>query len=92
MERAFYEEWWPLHLRTVRGETLSPEENALYRSGLKQLDDTERFPGQEEALRQLRDEIQEAAAENAGLQKTRKELETQINALEALLAAKQQPA
>jgi hypothetical protein len=89
MDQAFYQQWWPLHLRTVRGETLPPKEKALYVSGLKELEAQETFPGQEQALRRLQEEIQKTASDNARLEKRRQELESEIRALQILLRNKQ---
>lgn len=64
----------------MRGETLSAEEQALYLSGLKELEAEERYPGQEETLKRLREEIQVALAENAVLDQRRHELQAEIDA------------
>lgn len=77
--------WWSLHLKKARGETLNPEDLGYYESALRQLHESEEFPGQLAALRQLRQDLAVLESENSTLQVQRQALDKEIANLEALL-------
>ncbi len=57
-----YQQWWQLHIRTARGESLNETEQKLYHTGLEKLDreETERLQLASLAnLRQLRNQVQQ---------------------------------
>lgn len=57
-----YQQWWQLHIRTVRGELLNEAEQKLYHNGIEELDreETERLQLASLAnLRQLRNQVQQ---------------------------------
>lgn len=61
MTDSKYEQWWQLHIRVARNETLNVEEQALYRSGVDELDREEAAQLQLAPLtnlRQLRNQVQ----------------------------------
>src|SRR5438128_10406223 len=86
MDGTTYKQWWPLHLRQVTGETLTPEEQAFYQTGLEQLHKEEILHQGVEGLRQMREEIEQLKAENRRLQVLREQLEAKAAALEAALS------
>jgi chromosome segregation ATPase len=79
-------EWWSLHLRKARGESLSEEEQAAYEAGLRILEQGESYPGAVAELRRLRAEVTRLEAECAELEAQRGALDEQIAALEARLS------
>ena len=66
MEESLYQQWWPLHLRVARGETLAGEEQARYELGLRQMEQDETTPVLT-ALRQTRATLDRLRAEHAEL-------------------------
>jgi predicted RNase H-like nuclease (RuvC/YqgF family) len=57
-----YQQWWQYHIRVARGETLTAEEEAIYRTGIDALDQEEAEQLQLASLknlRQLRAQIQQ---------------------------------
>jgi chromosome segregation ATPase len=90
MDEATYRSWWPLHLRAVRGETLTPPEQAEYQAGLDELRRTEPSPGNSEALQAARSAMETLEAEQAQLRRRRDELAEEIAALEAALRERRQ--
>lgn len=85
-ERRADPDWWALHLRKARGETLTDEERAAYEKGLRELQRGGMFPGDIETLRQLRAEMTRLKAECAELKALEAELDRQIAELEAKLS------
>lgn len=64
MTQVEYQQWWQYHSRIARGETLSTEEEAIYRAGIDTLDREEADQLQLASLqnlRQLRTQIQRLA-------------------------------
>lgn len=62
MAQVDYEQWWQYHMRAARGETLTIEEQAIYRAGIDALDREEAEQLQLASLknlRQLRTQIQQ---------------------------------
>lgn len=49
-----YQQWWQYHIRIARGETLSTEEDAIYRAGIDALDREEADQLQLASLQNLR--------------------------------------
>jgi hypothetical protein len=86
MDAARYPAWWQLHLRAARGERLSPEEQAAYEAGARELDETETMPGALSRLRQARAAIAQAEAECVDLRRQRDALDAEMAALEARLS------
>ena len=59
--------WWDLHLRKARGGILSADEAKFYEATLKELYESEEFPGQLAALKRLREKVTELEQVNARL-------------------------
>lgn len=62
MTQMDYQQWWQYHIRAARGETLTMEEEAIYRAGIDALDREEAEQMQLASLqnlRQLRAQIQQ---------------------------------
>lgn len=78
--------WSALHLRKVRGESLTDEERAAYEAGLRKLEAGESFPGDIEELRNLRAELQRLQAEHTELEAQRVAFDQEIARLEAKLS------
>lgn len=84
MQNLEYEHWWSLHLRVAKGETLSPQEECDYATGLGQLDgDTAATDGETITyLRTLRAAINRAASLHTDLTARSADLDRKIAALE----------
>lgn len=86
LDPNIYQQWWPLHLRVARGETLRAEEDTFYQSTRRQLEAEEAKPAtRDESLCEARAAVTSLEAERAGLEAQRLQLQTDIAALEALL-------
>lgn len=62
MTQVEYQQWWQYHIRVARGEKLTAEEEAIYRTGIDALDQEEAEQLQLASLknlRQLRAQIQQ---------------------------------
>ena len=81
---ATYQQWWQLHLRVARGDSLSPDEQASYHAGRRGLEREERLPETEQA-RQAREHLAALEAEHADLERRRQQLDAEIGRLEAQL-------
>ena len=79
------QEWSALHIRAARGETLSPEERAVYEAGLKQLEEGESYPGVLTLLKQARAQTAALEAEQAELRVRHDARKARIAVLEAAL-------
>jgi chromosome segregation ATPase len=86
MDETTYRKWSELHLRAASGEVLSPEERAFYERILKELDDTEFFPGDIAELRKTRKRLAELKAAHDELQAKSDALDARIAELEASLS------
>ncbi|HZO91706.1 MAG TPA: hypothetical protein VFB38_25515 [Chthonomonadaceae bacterium] len=86
MDEQAYKAWWSLHLRKARGETLTPEEQAVYEAGREQLYAEERLNGSIEELRRLRAEIKAMEEEHSQLLERRHEMQERAASLEAALS------
>src|SRR5262245_13677326 len=75
MGQATYQRWWPLHLRVVRGEKLSAEEEPIYEAGLRQLDQGEFSPASGAAVQESRTAVAALEAEHAALVARRRQLD-----------------
>ncbi len=83
MTEREYKEWWQLHVRVARGETLLPEEQARYEAGTKELDANEQYPSTLESLRAMRTRIAELKVEEERLLAQQRALDERIAELEA---------
>lgn len=54
MDEKEYHQWWQLHLRAAKGETLDPVEQAEYAAGLEKLDQEEKTQFEQSDLARLR--------------------------------------
>jgi hypothetical protein len=85
MTDSNYQEWWQLHIRTARGEPLSPEEQMVYQAGVDELDHSEVDRLQLAPLanlRQLREQIHRLTQSLAHLTTVNEQLNRQIATLE----------
>jgi hypothetical protein len=62
MDEAMHRKWWPLNVKHAKGETLTPEELAVYEAGRAQLCADENLDGDVEELNLLRTHISEMEA------------------------------
>lgn len=85
MDEAAYRDWWPLHLRVARGETLTPAEEASYNAGLRQLHQADPPLQDIERLRKARADLPALETEHTDLVERRQRLDAEIAALEAAL-------
>jgi hypothetical protein len=86
MEEQTYREWWPLHLRVARGESLSEPERQAYEAGLHELQGEESAAPTVEALRGARSTVRALEAEHAELQTQQRALDIQIRRIERALS------
>lgn len=84
MTNLEYERWWSLHLRVAKGETLSPQDEREYTTGLSQLDsETASTDGETITyLRTLRAAINRAVSLHTELTTRSAELDRKIVGLE----------
>lgn len=85
MNEQNYNQWWQLHLRVGRGETLNPQEQRQYNAGLDTLDNEEKAQFQSiglNSIRQLRANIEEQRHIQAELMHESNHLDKQITSLE----------
>lgn len=80
-----YEQWWRLHVRVARGESLSAVENVTYRSGLNHLESSEAPVDQDimATLQALQKQIEQLSQEHASLMMRSLQLDQKLAALEA---------
>jgi len=86
MDKAAYQRWWALHVRSVRGERLTHEEAATYTQGLKRLHDEEVLAGDFQPMREARDAVMALDSRCEQLQERRRQLKERIVQLEATLS------
>lgn len=86
MDKAAYQRWWALHVRSVRGERLTHEEAATYTQGLKRLHDKEVLAGDFQPMREARDAVMALDSRCEQLQERRRQLKERIVQLEATLS------
>jgi hypothetical protein len=87
MDEPAYRDWWALHLRVARGESLEATERADYEAGLKQLQQEETLEAGVTSLRQAQAAVRTLEAEHTRLRVQREQIDAEIAALEALLDA-----
>lgn len=78
--------WWDLHLRKVRGDSLSEAEQQRYDAELARHDREEAPLGRVEAMRQLRDAATALTRDNAQLRERLAQLEAEIRTVEQALS------
>ena len=84
MDQTTYRQWWQLHLRVARGDSLSPDEQSSYYAGHRELEREERLLETEQA-RQTREHLAALEAEHADLERRRQQLDAEIRRLESQL-------
>lgn len=85
MDHAIDQQWWQLHIRAAKGESLSAGEQAVYEAGLAELDAEEQLLWQDanlDLLRRLKAEVERLEATHAQLQATSQRLDRRIWTLE----------
>jgi hypothetical protein len=86
MDQSTYQRWWPLHLRVARGETLAAEDQSFYDAQCKELDKAEILQVDQEAFRAAQASLAALKAETARLQERSRQLDAEIEALQAALS------
>lgn len=89
MDDATYRQWWPLHLRVSNGETLEPEDQALYEAGLCHLHRDESIQADPAKLADLEQKIAAAERKNSELDQQRQALEIRVAQLQARRSVRQ---
>lgn len=85
MDQATYQQWWQLHIRAARGESLSAGEQAIYEAGLAELDAEEKLLRENanlDLLRRLKAEVERLEATHTQLQTRSQRLDRRIWMLE----------
>jgi len=86
MDSTALQQWQRLHLRVVCGETLSREEQDLYRAGLRELEQSEDLGTNTIArIKEMRQKIRVFDTQLAALTAERECLDEEIRRLEAAL-------
>ena len=85
IDQQTYERWWNLHLRVARGDKLDSADHAYYESVRQQLEGEETLRAPAPDLGALRAVIKSLESEHSGLEARRRQLETEIAALEGSL-------
>ncbi len=80
-----YQRWWGLHVRVARGDRLSPEDQAVYDTTRRELEDDETLEPLQDA-KQAREELRDLEVQRRWLEQRRQELDTEIAAIESTLA------
>ena len=75
--------WAELHLRAVKGQTLTPQEREVYRQGLTERHEEERLPFDKSGLQQLRTNIRQLETQRLLLETKREQLLAQLSQIEA---------
>jgi chromosome segregation ATPase len=81
VDRTTYQQWWQLHLRVARGDSLSPDEQSSYHAGRRELEREERLLETTEASESRR-HLAALEAEHAKLERQRHQLDAEIARLE----------
>lgn len=84
MDRTTYQQWWQLHLRVARGDSLSPDEQSSYHAGRRELEREEQLLQTTEASESRR-HLAALEAEHADLERRRQQLDAEIARLESQL-------
>ena len=84
MNNSEYEQWWQLHQRVARDETLTSQEQQVYTEGIATQDreDEERIVNNFDSLRILQSQINSLTQKHAELQAQSKKLDQEIFKLE----------
>ncbi len=75
--------WAELHLRAVKGQTLTLQERELYRQGLTERHEAEALSFDRAGLQRLRTNIRQLEAQRLVLEAKREQLQTQLSQIEA---------
>jgi len=86
MDKAAYQRWWALHVRSARGEPLANEEAVIYERGLTEMHDEEVLAADLQPLRESRDAVMALDARCERLQERRRQLKEHLVHLEATLS------
>lgn len=84
MDQQSYQQWWQLHLRVARGESLTSNEQASYDARRSELEREERLRDTTEA-RESREQLTTLEAEHLELEAQRQQLDKEIAELESRL-------
>lgn len=80
MDKETLQKWQRLHTRHVSGETLSPQEQALYQSGLRELEQSETIGSATiDRIRELRQKLRKLDAERLRLEEEARRLEAALD-------------
>jgi septal ring factor EnvC (AmiA/AmiB activator) len=85
IDQQTYQRWWNLHLRVARGDKLDSADHAYYESVRQQLEGEETLRAAAPDLGTLQTVIKSLESEHSGLEARRRQLETEIAALEGSL-------
>ena len=83
MDEAAYKAWRPLHTKRAQGKTLTPEEEAAYEAGRREMEAEEILPDNIAELRQFRAEIEALEVKHTAALERYKALQAEIAALES---------
>jgi hypothetical protein len=87
MDETTYRRWWPLHIRTAKGEILNAEEQAVYEAGRQRMYAKETINGGLAGIRQARERMLELKAEYHRMRRRYEQLAAELVTLEAQLDA-----
>ena len=87
MDDAKQKQWWELHARLARGETLEAAEQTVYEATLRHLDEQECLQPLPSA-KTAREDLIRLDAERAQLEERRQKLDSEIRGLESKLGQK----
>jgi hypothetical protein len=88
VDQSNYQRWCLAHLRIARGEQLNADEQAFYETQRSEFDrDEATFSGQSKGLREALATVKSLETEHSALEQRRRQVESQIIALESLLDA-----
>lgn len=82
MDEKTYKRWWQYHVRAVKGETLTPGEQAKYEAGLQELDQEE----QQQLYKNSQANLRRAKAQVVDLQLTHAQLMSESDHLDKRIA------
>ena len=85
MDEKTYQRWWQYHLRSAKGKTLTPAEQAEYEAGFSELDQEEREQFEQHshtALRRLRAQVEALQLTHTQLMSESDRLDKRIAVLE----------
>jgi hypothetical protein len=86
IDQQIYQRWWNLHLRVARGDKLDSADHAFYESVRQHLEAEETLHAPAPDLGALQAVIKSLESEHSGLEARRRQLETEIAALESSLS------